>query len=60
MPEERKGMVKNPGPLKHIKAEIALCGDNSGWLDTVVLFKYMSGYCRYRGLGLLLDGRLKD
>lgn len=41
MPEERKGMVKNPGAQKHIKTEIALCGDSSGWLDTVVLFKYM-------------------
>lgn len=34
--------------------------DNSGWLDTVALFKYMSGYCHYRGLGLLLKGHLKD
>lgn len=45
MPEERKGMVKNPGAQKHVKTEIALCGDSSGWLDTVVLFKYMGGYC---------------
>ena len=26
----KKGMVKNPGTQKHIKTEIALCGNNSG------------------------------